>query len=103
LTNRGLIPLERNFRRKCGELDLIFEDHNVIVFVEVRYRASERWGGGLASVTPKKQRRLINAASAWLKQNPGHSDRPCRFDVVSVSGSAASPTLNWVRSAFGSG
>jgi len=78
----------------------VFRDGATIVFVEVRYRASSRFGDGLASVTVRKQRRLINAAASWLKQNPGLSSLPCRFDVVAVSGSGSRPTLKWVRSAF---
>ena len=80
----------------------MLEDGGTIVFVEVRYRSSSRWGDGLATVTVRKQRRLINAAASWLKRNPRLAGRPCRFDVVSVSGPAADPKLKWVRSAFGS-
>jgi putative endonuclease len=54
----------------------------------------------LASVTAEKQKRLIKAAASWLKRNPRLSHRPCRFDVVSVSGSASDPSLKWIRSAF---
>jgi len=62
----------------------VFRDGATIVFVEVRYRASSRFGDGLASVTVRKQRRLVNAAASWLKQNPGLSSLPCRFDVALV-------------------
>jgi putative endonuclease len=82
-------------------LDLVFREGGTVVFVEVRYRTSNRFGDGLASVTARKQRRLINAAASWLQQNPGLSRLPCRFDVVSVSGPVCRPTLNWVRAAFG--
>lgn len=92
--------MEQNFRQKCGELDLVFQDGNTIVFVEVRYRASDRWGTGLASITSTKQRRLTKAASSWLKRHPGLRRAPCRFDVVSVSGSETNPVCKWVRSAF---
>lgn len=75
-------------------------DNSSVVFVEVRYRASEQWGGGLASVTRAKQRRLINAARSYLKQHPELANHPCRFDVVAVSDSEAAPRLRWVRDAF---
>ena len=71
-----------------------------LVFVEVRYRASSRWGDGLASITPAKQRRLVNAARGYLKRNPVFARRSCRFDVVSISGPRDCPELRWVRSAF---
>lgn len=93
--------LESNYRRKCGELDLVMLDRSTLVFVEVRYRSSNRWGGALASVTRKKQRRLINAASSYLQQHPQFKGKPCRFDVVAITGTAAEPELKWVRSAFG--
>jgi len=66
----------------------------------VRYRSSNRWGDGLASITSTKQRRLIRAASSWLKGNPAYVRTPCRFDVVSVSGPETAPKLSWVRNAF---
>lgn len=100
LEARGLSLLERNFRRKCGELDLIMRDAGRLVFVEVRYRASERWGGGLASVTPAKRRRLVRAASSFLAYRPDLRHLPCRFDVAAVSGTFESPRIRWVRGAF---
>lgn len=100
LESRGLILVERNFRLKCGELDLVMRDGRRIVFVEVRYRAGERWGGGLASVTRVKQRRLISAASGFLQARPELRGLPCRFDVVAVSGTSKAPTIRWVQGAF---
>lgn len=100
LETRGLTLVERNFRLKCGELDLIMRDERRVVFVEVRYRASERWGGGLASVTRAKQRRLISAASGFLKTRPELRRLPCRFDVVAVSGTVDAPIIRWVQGAF---
>ena len=101
LRANGLTLLEQNYRRKCGELDLIMRDGGTVVFVEVRYRASEQWGGALGSVTRKKQWRLANAASSYLKAHPGLARLPCRFDVVAVTGPKAAPKLKWIRSAFG--
>lgn len=77
------------------------QDANTVVFVEVRYRASDRWGGAAASITAKKQRRLVNAASSYLQRHPEFKGAPCRFDVVAVSGSQAEPRFKWIRSAFG--
>jgi putative endonuclease len=100
LETRGLRLVERNFRMKCGELDLIMRHAGRLVFVEVRYRSSERWGGGLASVTPEKQRRLTRAANGFLARHPELRHLPCRFDVVAVGGTPESPTLRWVQGAF---
>ena len=100
LEKQGLNPLDRNFRAKFGELDIIMEDGGCVVFVEVRYRASEHYGGPLASITRTKQRRLIKAASAFLKKNASLAQRPCRFDVVAVGGSREEPAIRWVAKAF---
>jgi putative endonuclease len=93
--------MTRNHREKFGELDIVMEDGDGVVFVEVRYRASDRWGDSLASVTGAKQRRLINAARSYLKRHPALASRPCRFDVVAVDGERLSPRIRWVRRAFG--
>lgn len=77
-------------------------DTRAVVFVEVRYRADDRWGDGLASITRSKQKRLINAARSWLARHPEHATLPCRFDVVAITGQPDAPSLRWVRSAFGS-
>jgi putative endonuclease len=103
LQTQGLTLLTRNHREKFGELDIVMEDGECVVFVEVRYRSSDRWGGALASVNPAKQHRLINAARSYLKRNSRLEARPCRFDVVAVEGDPTSPRVRWVPRAFGLG
>lgn len=76
------------------------EDGGCVVFVEVRYRASDRWGGGLESIVPVKRRRLVNTARSFLKKHPTLSRRACRFDVVAITGEHRDPTIRWVRHAF---
>ncbi len=66
LLSRGLRLVARNFRVRLGELDLVMADGDQLVFVEVRRRASTRFGGAAASVTPAKQRRVRRAAQAFL-------------------------------------
>ena len=78
----------------------MFREGNTIVFVEVRYRASSRWGDGLASITATKRRKLTRAASSWLQRNSRFKRAPCRFDVVAVTGPETEPTLKWISSAF---
>jgi len=75
-------------------------DGACIVFVEVRYRSSQRWGGGAASVTRAKQRRLINVAHAYLQRHPALGPAPCRFDIFALGGSRQSPQRRWIRNAF---
>lgn len=75
--------LERNFRTKRGEIDLIAEDGGTLCFVEVKGRRSRAFGSGAESVTLEKQRRIFGAAEAYLVRS-GARGRRCRFDVVCV-------------------
>ncbi len=75
-------------------------DGGCLVFVEVRYRSSERWGGGAASITPAKRRRLVRTARSYLRGNPEATHLPCRFDVFAVGGSREAPDGRWIRDAF---
>jgi putative endonuclease len=94
LERHGLRIVERNYRVKGGEIDLVARDGASVVFVEVRRRAGgQAYGGAAASVTRSKQRRLIFAARHWLQ---AHGDAPCRFDVVLIDGDH----VEWIRAAF---
>lgn len=95
--------VERNYRKRFGELDIVMLDTRSLVFVEVRYRADTRWGDGLASVTRAKQRKLILAAGSYLKTHPELARRPARFDVVSIQGRPEQAEVRWVKNAFDSG
>lgn len=94
LQRQGLSLVERNFRCKGGEIDLIMRDRQALVFVEVRKRADARHGGAAASVTARKQARLIIAAQVFLQR---YRELPaCRFDVVAIDGEE----LNWMKNAI---
>lgn len=98
LQAQGLALVERNYRCRGGEIDLIMRDGNKIVFVEVRYRADERFGGALASVGTHKQARVIAAAARYLAAK--RIDRPARFDVAAVSPGQGGLAIQWVKDAF---
>ncbi|TDB35072.1 YraN family protein [Stenotrophomonas sp. TEPEL] len=98
LQQAGLRPRARNVRYRGGELDLVMDDAGTVVFVEVRYRARQDFGGGAASVDPRKCRRLIHAAQLYLQDHPALANAPCRFDVVDATGEP--PQLRWLRDAF---
>ncbi|UPT72851.1 MAG: YraN family protein [Elusimicrobiota bacterium] len=87
LSAKGMTILERNFRAKVGELDLVARHGDEIVFVEVRARASSAFGGAAASVGGAKRRKLILAAKVWLQAR--RWDGPCRFDVVAIDAGRA--------------
>jgi putative endonuclease len=96
----GLRLIARNFNCRYGELDLIMRDRAIVVFLEVRYRRSQAFGGALDSVSASKRERLSKAASLFLQANPTLANHPCRFDVMAISGSAEAPHFNWQRNAF---
>ena len=79
LEQRGLTVLARNYRCRGGEIDLVCRDGDTTVFVEVRLRTRQDFGGAAASITAAKQARLILAARHWLAR---HGETPCRFDAV---------------------
>lgn len=96
LERAGLRFRAANVRYRVGELDLVMDDGEQLVFVEVRYRAESAYGGGAASVTHAKRARLVRAARAYLGAHPALAQRPCRFDVVALSEAG----LEWIRDAF---
>src|SRR5438093_13037216 len=82
LEARGYRILERNYRTRRGEIDLIAEDGRILVFVEVKVRLDDRFGGPAAAITRAKQARIARLAEQYLAcRRVG--DRPCRFDVRS--------------------
>ncbi|MDO8954273.1 MAG: YraN family protein [Gammaproteobacteria bacterium] len=93
LHKNGLKLLTRNFHSRFGEIDLIMEDGETIVFVEVRYRRSARFGTSAESIDYHKQQRLIKTAQFYLLRYP--HNKACRFDVIAIDQS-----LQWIRNAF---
>ena len=85
LEARGYRILERNYRTRRGEIDLIAEDGRVLVFVEVKVRLDDRCGGPAAAITRAKQARIARLAQQYLAWRRV-GDRPCRFDVVLIWG-----------------
>jgi putative endonuclease len=100
LTAAGLTPLANNSGFRVGELDLVMRDADTVVFVEVRYRGSDRFGDGAVSVDRSKRRKLVRAAQLFLVRHPQLARQPCRFDVVALSGDPGRPSVDWIRNAF---
>jgi len=96
LEDRGLVIVDRNWRCRAGEIDLVARDGATLVFVEVRLRTSAAFGGAAASVDAHKQRRFLRAARAYLS---GRGDTPCRCDVVALDRLDPS-RVEWIRDAF---
>ena len=98
LEQRGLRLLERNYRCKQGEIDLIMRDGEDLVFIEVRYRKSAAFGSAIESVTANKQNRLLATARHFLHAN--QVSAPCRFDVVGITGHTPNVQIEWIKDAF---
>lgn len=112
LIKEGLKKVTANYRCKLGEIDLIMLEGKTLVFVEVRFRKQDTFGGGAASVTLAKQRKLAQTASLYVQRY--HVQSACRFDVVDVSSHEFTRDANksafnnihhnyqikWIRDAF---
>jgi len=85
LESKGYQLIESNYARRVGEIDLIVRhpDNATIVFVEVRYRSSEQYGGALFSVNHAKQRRLVRTANSWLQRHASEHTH-ARIDVMAL-------------------
>jgi len=99
LERSGLRVIARRFRLRCGEIDLIALDRDLIVFVEVKTRRGDRYGTPGAAVTPAKQRKMGRVALAFLSGRGWH-ERPCRFDVVEVVEGRKTAEICHIRDAF---
>jgi len=105
LLDQGLKLIKRNYHCKCGEIDLIMSDNNIIVFVEVRYRKNTYYGSGAETIDFRKRKKLLASATHFL-QNKRMLDRFCRFDVISVSQGQTENNktknfqINWIPNAF---
>lgn len=97
LAGRGLKLLERNYRCRFGEIDLVLRDGRTLVFVEVRYRKDRSFGGAAESITSAKREKLLRAARHYMA---AHREFPaCRFDAVLLNGDSGD--IDWVVNAFG--
>ena len=96
----GYRVLTANFRAKGGELDLVALDGDVLAIIEVRYRASDEFGGAAASITHAKRSRIVRAARFLLATHPPLAKLPARFDVIEVKGPADDLRCDLIRGAF---
>lgn len=99
LRKQRLVLIEANFNCRYGEIDLIMRDGDYLVFIEVRYRKDQRFGGALQSIDRRKQSKLRRSAEHYLLQKK-RTDCACRFDVLCVSGSLFRPSYDWIENAF---
>lgn len=98
LRRKGLKLLQRNYRCRFGEIDLILQDGDALVFAEVRLRSRGDFGGAASSINAAKQGKLVRTAQHYLATLT-HTP-PCRFDAVLLQAADGSD-IEWIRDAFG--
>ncbi len=97
LESQGMVVLERNFRSRIGEIDIIAKEHEYLVFIEVKYRSSSASGFPEEAVDFKKQSKIIQVAKFYLYRHGISEGKPIRFDVVAIIGNQ----MKWYKNAFG--
>jgi putative endonuclease len=95
LSKSGCTIITRNYRRRFGEIDLIYFDTETLVFGEVKYRLTNRYGRPSEAVTPYKIRRILITATQFLQEHPSYQDAPVRFDIICVS-----KRIRWMKNSF---
>jgi putative endonuclease len=100
LEKGGMRVVERNFRARGGEIDIVAREGDILVFVEVRYRNEEEFGAPEETVGLPKRRRIASAAREYLSRIPLSSWAEARFDVVAVVGSGPDAAIRHYPGAF---
>lgn len=107
LQTQGLKLLDRNYRGRSGEIDIIMQDTDGLVFIEVRFRKNNHYGGALASITPQKQKRILATAEQYLQRETKIKNG--RIDVVAMSKKPQTTAsthpdkdydFEWIKNAF---
>lgn len=104
LEQQGLVLLEKNYRCRYGEIDLVMRHDKTLVFIEVRYRSDSRFGSGSETINYQKQQKLIATASHYLQKHKLSANQICRFDVISLTANSDkqidTTKINWISNAF---
>lgn len=102
LAAKGLVLIERNYRCRLGEIDLIMQDGEYLVFIEVRYRTDDQFVDPVASINFRKQQKVLRTARVYLQHHHLTDKVPCRIDVVGITRKKGSDNLNyeWIRNAI---
>lgn len=101
LERQGIYILKRNFHAgRAGEIDLIGQDGRTVVFFEVKYRSSARYGRPEEAVGPDKQRRICRAANIYRLRSGLPEGRPVRFDVIAIEKREKHDEIRWIKDAF---
>lgn len=99
LERRGYAIVDRRYRRRGGEIDIIARDGATTVFVEVKARDGETFGDGAESITWRKRQRMAGVALDYLARHR-LTESPCRFDVVAIAVAGGEPSIEVYQNAF---
>lgn len=100
LQQQGLKLLDKNYATKGGEIDLIMRERQCLVFIEVKYRATDAWASAAEAVTRQKQEKIIRAAKFYLQKKSAAMQVECRFDVIAIHRQANKYEIDWLPHAF---
>jgi putative endonuclease len=100
LEQQGCTLVSANYRSRRGEIDLIMREGPRLLFIEVRMRRHDAFGGAIGSITPAKQQKIIASARAFLHHHPHFYTLDCRFDVVTLQRQAERWHIEWLPGAF---
>jgi putative endonuclease len=101
LVSHGLQYVTKNYRNRQGEIDIIFLEGGTYVFVEVKYRKNNKFGGAISAVSYKKTQKIKQCAKFYLQQNDlNEYNTPCRFDIIALEGNINRPQITWLKNAF---
>lgn len=100
LQQQGLKTRYKNFRTKLGELDLVMQHDQCIVFVEVRLRTNPRFSSAAETVDYRKQQKMLKTAQAFLQHHQLVDKVPCRFDVIAIHNPTDLNKIEWIQNAF---
>jgi len=101
LTSQGLYLVDTNIHCRHGEIDLVMRDEQTYVFVEVKYRKNNTFGGPLAAVSYAKQKKIKHCVTFYLHQaGLNEYNTSCRCDVIALTGDIERPEVTWLKNAF---
>lgn len=101
LMQQGLVLIDKNVHCRQGEVDLIMKDQQTYVFVEVKFRKNNNFGGAISAIPKSKQDKIKHCVAFFLhKANLNEYNTPCRFDVIALEGDINQPKVTWLKNAF---
>lgn len=104
LRTKGFQLVAQNYHSPVGEIDLVVIQDRLLVFVEVRFRKSGIFGNAASSITPSKQRKIIQTSAIFLQSFPEFESHDCRYDVIAIDRytktSREHLKMSWIEGAF---